>query len=144
MSKLKGIVSSIKLRGEVSFVDLKGEVAHVDLRGKVHHVNLRLADLYLNPDTLDRLFSDSFSVAEVLAYTIEKFIVSEEVFFINEEHAIELSKPFADSFGVTESIHILRDLGFAFSDTATMSDTCLLYTSPSPRDVEESRMPSSA
>ena len=24
------------------------------------------------------------------------------------------------------------------------SDTCLLYTSPSPRDVEESRMPSSA
>ena len=26
----------------------------------------------------------------------------------------------------------------------TISDTCLLYTSPSPRDVEESRMPSSA
>ena len=24
------------------------------------------------------------------------------------------------------------------------NDTCLLYTSPSPRDVEESRMPSSA
>jgi len=27
---------------------------------------------------------------------------------------------------------------------ALSSDTCLLYTSPSPRDVEESRMPSSA
>ena len=26
----------------------------------------------------------------------------------------------------------------------TTSSTCLLYTSPSPRDVEESRMPSSA
>ena len=26
----------------------------------------------------------------------------------------------------------------------TMAYTCLLYTSPSPRDVEESRMPSSA
>ena len=25
-----------------------------------------------------------------------------------------------------------------------ISETCLLYTSPSPRDVEESRMPSSA
>ena len=25
-----------------------------------------------------------------------------------------------------------------------MAGTCLLYTSPSPRDVEESRMPSSA
>ena len=27
---------------------------------------------------------------------------------------------------------------------ATLTPTCLLYTSPSPRDVEESRMPSSA
>ena len=26
----------------------------------------------------------------------------------------------------------------------SLLDTCLLYTSPSPRDVEESRMPSSA
>ena len=26
----------------------------------------------------------------------------------------------------------------------TLKETCLLYTSPSPRDVEESRMPSSA
>ena len=28
--------------------------------------------------------------------------------------------------------------------TLNLIDTCLLYTSPSPRDVEESRMPSSA
>ena len=34
------------------------------------------------------------------------------------------------------------DLKQAFSQY--MSNTCLLYTSPSPRDVEESRMPSSA
>mgnify|MGYP000771600075 CR=1 FL=1 len=31
-----------------------------------------------------------------------------------------------------------------FKLTAKMYNTCLLYTSPSPRDVEESRMPSSA
>ena len=30
------------------------------------------------------------------------------------------------------------------SYTETDSNVCLLYTSPSPRDVEESRMPSSA
>ena len=29
-------------------------------------------------------------------------------------------------------------------DTVTVLYICLLYTSPSPRDVEESRMPSSA
>ena len=28
--------------------------------------------------------------------------------------------------------------------SCVVSDSCLLYTSPSPRDVEESRMPSSA
>ena len=29
-------------------------------------------------------------------------------------------------------------------DQVELADKCLLYTSPSPRDVEESRMPSSA
>ena len=32
----------------------------------------------------------------------------------------------------------------AFAWMLTQAVTCLLYTSPSPRDVEESRMPSSA
>ena len=35
-------------------------------------------------------------------------------------------------------------MGKAWLALAHKSDTCLLYTSPSPRDVEESRMPSSA
>ena len=30
------------------------------------------------------------------------------------------------------------------NDKIIVADACLLYTSPSPRDVEESRMPSSA
>ena len=33
---------------------------------------------------------------------------------------------------------------FLLADTRALMPTCLLYTSPSPRDVEESRMPSSA
>ena len=32
----------------------------------------------------------------------------------------------------------------SFKEEITQEDFCLLYTSPSPRDVEESRMPSSA
>ena len=35
----------------------------------------------------------------------------------------------------------LRDL---YQEFSTFAINCLLYTSPSPRDVEESRMPSSA
>ena len=37
-----------------------------------------------------------------------------------------------------------RTLPALEEDYQVLSDTCLLYTSPSPRDVEESRMPSSA
>ena len=37
-------------------------------------------------------------------------------------------------------VEVLRSHGFE----NTLSKRCLLYTSPSPRDVEESRMPSSA
>ena len=33
---------------------------------------------------------------------------------------------------------------YLISQPAPMGKSCLLYTSPSPRDVEESRMPSSA
>ena len=51
---------------------------------------------------------------------------------------------------------VLRDDGFLMKETLDKNDKpfikklvkklrgCLLYTSPSPRDVEESRMPSSA
>ena len=34
--------------------------------------------------------------------------------------------------------------GTAYTAPSTLYVGCLLYTSPSPRDVEESRMPSSA
>ena len=37
-----------------------------------------------------------------------------------------------------------RDLLDQFYEVFSGGLTCLLYTSPSPRDVEESRMPSSA
>ena len=42
------------------------------------------------------------------------------------------------AFGLT------RQLGIPRNEAQAYLDTCLLYTSPSPRDVEESRMPSSA
>ena len=80
-----------KLKSIVSFVDLKGAVAHVDLRGQVTHVNLQFADLYLNPDTVDRLLADSFSYTDVLIYSVAKGL--EDVAFVNEDLAIEFSRP---------------------------------------------------
>jgi len=111
-----------KLKSITSFVDLKGSIAHVDIKGQVTHVNLQLTDLYLNPDTLDRVYTDSLSMLEALAYSISKDI-RPEVVFVNEDHVIAFSKTLSDSVGVTESIDILRTLGREFTDTATMSDT---------------------
>ena len=39
---------------------------------------------------------------------------------------------------------VLRTVKPDFSDAAGVVNTCLLYTSPSPRDRQKSRMPSSA
>ena len=44
----------------------------------------------------------------------------------------------AEEAKVTDKAHFIDDLG------ADSLDTCLLYTSPSPRDATLSRMPSSA
>ena len=39
---------------------------------------------------------------------------------------------------------ISSEFGFDSSEISTFHKTCLLYTSPSPRDLDLSRMPSSA
>ena len=53
------------------------------------------------------------------------------------QHELEVSKTALPAYAVTdEELHALHLRAKAY--------TCLLYTSPSPRDVEESRMPSSA
>ena len=47
----------------------------------------------------------------------------------------------AEQFGGQVTTAKSKEFGHA---SITLEKTCLLYTSPSPRDVEESRMPSSA
>ena len=65
-----------------------------------------------------------------------------------KEHGDKI--PEADRNKITEDIEELKkvkdgeDLEAIKSKTEALVQSCLLYTSPSPRDVEESRMPSSA
>ena len=59
----------------------------------------------------------------------------------------DLGMPLLEGIGLSTQ---LADLGAFFTFSALLIfygviySSCLLYTSPSPRDVEESRMPSSA
>ena len=68
---------------------------------------------------------------------------------------VSLRKPFVvgeavgelvvgDIVGDTVGEDVVGDIVGALVVGDVVGDTCLLYTSPSPRDVEESRMPSSA
>ena len=110
-----------KLKSVTSFVDLKGSIAHVNLKGQVTHVNLQLTNLYLNPDSLDRLFTDSFSYTDVFSYDIDKR--ADDPVYMSELHVFDLSKSLTDSVGFTENVDVLRTFGRNFTDTATMSDT---------------------
>ena len=51
-----------------------------------------------------------------------------------------------DKFNLVEYLYFYNGGGVTTGDINNdgLIDICLLYTSPSPRDVEESRMPSSA
>ena len=60
---------------------------------------------------------------------------------------IDTAQAYGNEAGVGEGIRtcgISRDELFVTSKVAAENKSCLLYTSPSPRDTERSRMPSSA
>ena len=67
--------------------------------------------------------------------TVDEFMISPEQ-YVDQEVALrgEVQDGTIDNTSMT----------FVLEGTASTIQVCLLYTSPSPRDVEESRMPSSA
>ena len=76
------------------------------------------------------------------------FIKDQKVFFVATgvaEGTINLSPKGLDSLRVVENNRILwMNLTGSGNETAAHVQDCLLYTSPSPRDKRQSRMPSSA
>ena len=64
-----------------------------------------------------------------------------EVYFLRAYYYFELVKFFGDVPLFTEA---RLTAGEAGTLTRTPKEDCLLYTSPSPRDMRRSRMPSSA
>ena len=65
--------------------------------------------------------------------------------FEGEDLSIPEDVPTADDPSSRATSRSLDDAGFTIDEfAALLSKYCLLYTSPSPRDAHESRMPSSA
>ena len=67
-------------------------------------------------------------------------------FFFSENGGVKIEKQLLYDRHTLEDNYEYRKVerSFQWDKIAGMIDSCLLYTSPSPRDVEESRMPSSA
>ena len=67
-----------------------------------------------------------------------------QVFVDGDKNRYEELKPYAMSLGSAfQKINFLRDANTDYLDLGR-TYFCLLYTSPSPRDRQKSRMPSSA
>ena len=94
-------------KSKVAFVKLKGLVFRVDLRANTTFQDVRVANLFLDADTIDQAFSDSFGATEILTFDLDKR--ADDATFISEELAYALGKPFTDSVGITESIERLKN-----------------------------------
>ena len=56
----------------------------------------------------------------------------------------DVSKPLNSIYYVNDTLHVTEHSLVEVPTTSSNAYTCLLYTSPSPRDLSTSRMPSSA
>ena len=86
------------------------------------------------------------AIARALAMNPDVMLFDEPTSALDREmvgEVLEIMKELADD-GMTMVV-VTHEMGFAREvATRVLFMDCLLYTSPSPRDVEESRMPSSA
>ena len=89
------------------------------------------------------IVDDAFNDALITQQEFDNYIEAHEL-VMNHDYATATN---AQELFTQEYQGAMNSLGEAIdllTDASTEVLTCLLYTSPSPRDVEESRMPSSA
>ena len=118
------------LRGE-------GEGAVISSRGSIS-VDERTNTLLVN-DTVEAI-ETARKVVSRLDVPVQQVLIEARIVIANEDFDEQLGARFgvtSDSFGTGQT-------GSGDVASGTLNGTCLLYTSPSPRDLSTSRMPSSA
>ena len=100
-----------------------------------------------NPHTAAALNSKSTITEELIGtttYDLQSNAAVQNRIIVHDDGTISTAWTMSQQYNTTYSD---RGTGYNFFDGTTWDaqpTICLLYTSPSPRDVEESRMPSSA
>ena len=112
------------------------------ISGKIDSIHVKVGDKVSKGDLLLSLSNSTKSPPESNLHKDTENIIkqAEEAMAVNKEEQVNVSEPVKEK---KQSIIQVTN-GFDIDPLETQDWLCLLYTSPSPRDVEESRMPSSA
>ena len=89
---------------------------------------------------IDKKFIEKFNYVTSKAALAASYLVGKKDKIAADQAAVDSMRSELNKINMNGQVVI----GEGTLDEAPLLYTCLLYTSPSPRDVEESRMPSSA
>ena len=103
--------------------------------------SLRLLGNRTNEGTLAVVKTNDEIVSRAIKRTTSEGVVKSVVLLADTKLVQLVESNTEDASSTSTTIDVLTN---AIRKICVGSTTCLLYTSPSPRDVEESRMPSSA
>ena len=93
------------------------------------------ADLHIHTDYSDGIYSPESIIKKSLKAKLTKISITDHDIFLGNLEAREIAKK------KRYKLEIIPGVEFS---AFTQNKDCLLYTSPSPRDLSTSRMPSSA
>ena len=111
----------------------------LSIRGMFNKTNGKATQSYqLNQDNLQNLFDNSDDFLDKSEPSINTKLVN-HLNTSNSNHLNEVNNEAFDLKTYKKFLSFLK-----FQEMMDKYNTCLLYTSPSPRDAESSRMPSSA
>ena len=97
-----------------------------------------MTDIYpVSAETKERALIDEAGYDEMYKRSVE----DNEAFWAEQARRIDWIKPFTK---IKDVSFAKDDLHIRWFEDGTLNVCCLLYTSPSPRDLSTSRMPSSA
>ena len=142
-------LKNLKYTKDHEWVRVEGDIAYV---GITDFAQGELGDIvYVEIETLNEEIEmgDVFGTVEAVKTVSDLFMpISGEVIELNEklesEPELVNSDPYGDGWMVKIKIDNISQLEELLDLDGYESITCLLYTSPSPRDLSTSRMPSSA
>ena len=97
-----------------------------------------------NPDTGEVTALESPAMGYGSAVKVEEGIYFINGYFVRNEEQLLVIDEYYNKPSAKVGFTIKEEVVTPEEDASLYDNACLLYTSPSPRDVEESRMPSSA